>query len=189
MCNSITKNQGVIHDLFKIGAALAAIILGSVSVALTDDLIGQASVIDGDTLDIHGTRIRLWGVDAPETSQLCRGEDSLQYRCGAKAANDLDAFIAERPVNCVLISLDRYGRTVTTCSVGGADLGDWLVRNGLALDWPQYSKRKYGSAQGDAEQAGRGMWAGSFVEPWLFRVCVRASGSPSNCSDDANAHP
>jgi endonuclease YncB( thermonuclease family) len=82
-----------------------------------------------------------------------------------------------------------YGRTVATCSVGGADLGDWLVRNGLALDWPQYSKRKYESAQGDAEQAGRGMWAGSYVEPWLFRVCVRASGSPSNCSDDANAHP
>ena len=109
--------------------------------------------------------------------------------CGAKAANDLDAFIAGRPVNCLPISLDRYGRTVATCSVGGADLGDWLVRNGLALDWPQYSKRKYESAQGDAEQAGRGMWAGTYVEPWLFRVCVRASGSPSNCSDDANAYP
>lgn len=129
------------------------------------------------------------GIDAPESSQLCRGDDSLQYRCGAKAANDLDAFIAGRPVNCLPISLDRYGRTVATCSVGGADLGDWLVRNGLALDWPQYSKRKYESAQRDAEQAGRGMWAGSYVEPWLYRVCIRASGSPSNCSDDANAHP
>jgi endonuclease YncB( thermonuclease family) len=157
--------------------------------AYSDDMVGQASIIDGDTLEIHGTRVRLWGVDAPETTQLCRGEDSLQYRCGARAANDLDAFIAGRPVNCLLISLDRYGRTVATCSVDGADLGDWLVRNGLALDWPQYSKRKYESAQGDAEQAGRGMWAGSYVEPWLFRVCVRASGSPSNCSDDANAHP
>jgi endonuclease YncB( thermonuclease family) len=80
---------------------LAAIILGSASVALTDDLAGRASVIDGDTLEIHGTRIRLWGGDAPESIQLCRGEDSLQYRCGAKAANDLDAFIAGRPVNCL----------------------------------------------------------------------------------------
>jgi endonuclease YncB( thermonuclease family) len=157
--------------------------------AYSGDLAGQASIIDGDTLEIHGTRIRLWGIDAPESSQLCRGDDSVQYRCGAKAANGLDAFIASRPVSCLPISLDRYGRTVATCSVGGADLGDWLVRNGLALDWPQYSKRKYESAQGDAEQAGRGMWAGSFVEPWLFRVCVRASGSPSGCSDDANAHP
>jgi endonuclease YncB( thermonuclease family) len=147
---------------------------------------GQASVID--TLEIHGSRIRLWGVDAPESSQLCR-QDSRQYRCGAKAANDLDAFIARRPVNCLPKTLDRYGRTVATCSVGGADLGDWLVRNGLALDWPQYSKRKYDEAQREAEHAGRGMLAGSYVEPWLYRVCVGASGSPSKCSDDANAHP
>jgi endonuclease YncB( thermonuclease family) len=38
-----------------------------------DDLAGQASIVDGDTLEIHGTRIRLWGIDAPESSQLCRG--------------------------------------------------------------------------------------------------------------------
>src|SRR3981081_277464 len=64
--------------------------------AFADNLTGQASIIDGDTLEIHGTRIRLWGIDAPETAQLCRGEDSLPYRCGAKAANELDAFIARR---------------------------------------------------------------------------------------------
>src|SRR6201998_4572501 len=155
--------------------------------ALADDFVGQASVVDGDTLEIHGSRIRLWGIDAPESSQLCRGDDSLQYRCGAKAANHLDAFIAGRPVNCLPISLDRYGRTVATCSVGGADLGDWLVRNGLALDWPQYSKRRSESPRRDAEQAGKGMWAGSYVEPWLYRACIRASGNPSGCSDDANA--
>jgi endonuclease YncB( thermonuclease family) len=95
---------------------------------------GQASIIDGDTLEIHGTHIRLWGIDAPESSQLCRGEDSSPYQCGAKAANDLDAFIARRLVSCIPISLDQYGRTVASCSVGGIDLGEWLVRNGLALD-------------------------------------------------------
>jgi endonuclease YncB( thermonuclease family) len=189
MCNLFSKQQTAIRDLLKIGATLAVLILGPSPIALADDLAGQASIIDGDTLEIHGTRIRLWGIDAPESSQLCRGDDSLQYRCGAKAANDLDAFIAGRPVNCLPISLDRYGRTVATCSVGGADLGDWLVRNGLALDWPQYSKRKYDDVQREAEQAGRGMWAGSYVEPWLYRVCIRASGTPSECSDDANSHP
>jgi endonuclease YncB( thermonuclease family) len=80
-------------------AVLAALILAPASATAADNLAGQASVVDGDTLEIHGTRIRLWGIDAPESSQLCRGEDSLQYRCGAKAANDLDAFIAGRPVN------------------------------------------------------------------------------------------
>jgi endonuclease YncB( thermonuclease family) len=185
----ITKNQAAIRGLFKIGATLAVLILGPRPIALADDLAGQASVIDGDTLEIHGTRIRLWGVDAPESSQLCRGDDSLQYRCGAKAANDLDAFIARRSLNCIPISLDQYGRTVATCSIGDVDLGEWLVRNGLAIDWPQYSRGRYDAVQREAERAGRGMWAGSYVEPWLFRVCIRQGGKPGECSDDANAHP
>jgi endonuclease YncB( thermonuclease family) len=137
--------------------------------ALAADLTGQASIIDGDTLEIHGTRIRLWGIDAP--------------------ANDLDAFIARRPVNCFPISLDQYGRTVATCSVAGADLGDWLVRAGLALDWPQYSKGKYAASQRDAEHAGRGILAGSYVEPWLYRACIWQGGRPTDCSDGASAHP
>ena len=55
---------------------LALMLLLLSSAALADSFVGQASVIDGDTLEIHGTRIRLWGVDAPESTQLCRGEDS-----------------------------------------------------------------------------------------------------------------
>jgi endonuclease YncB( thermonuclease family) len=152
-------------------------------------MVGQASIIDGDTLQIHGIRIRLWGVDAPESTQLCRGEDTLQYRCGAQAANDVDAFIAQRPVSCTPITLDRYGRTVATCSVDGADLGEWLVRNGLALDWGQYSRGRYHAAQRDAQHVGRGIWKGSYVEPWVYRACIRASGTPADCSDEANARP
>jgi endonuclease YncB( thermonuclease family) len=97
-----TKAKGLL-----VGLVLAA----ACGPALSDDLFGQASVVDGDTLEIHGKRIRLWGIDAPESTQLCRGEDSLQYRCGAKAANDLDAFIGGRPVSCTPISLDQYRRT------------------------------------------------------------------------------
>src|ERR1700730_10549175 len=90
-------------------AVTVLVLLISALVARADDLAGQASIIDGDTLEIHGTRIRLWGIDAPESSQLCRDDESLQYQCGAKAANELDAFIARRPVDCSPVSLDRYG--------------------------------------------------------------------------------
>ena len=127
------------------------------STAFADNFTGQASIIDGDTLEIHGTRIRLSGIDAPESSQLCRGDDSVQYRCGAKAANDLDSLLNKRPIDCAPVSLDQYRRTVAVCSVDGVDLAEWLVRNGLALDWPQYSKGKYDKAQRDAEHAGRGI--------------------------------
>ena len=84
----------------------------------------------------------------------------MQYQCGAKAANELDTFIARRPVDCSPVSLDEYGRTVAACSIDGVDIAEWLVRNGLALDWSTYSKGKYDPAQRDAEHAGRGIWEG-----------------------------
>jgi endonuclease YncB( thermonuclease family) len=117
-----------------VSTALAVVMLAaSLHSSFSTELVGQASVIDGDTLEIHGTRIRLWGIDAPESSQLCRNDESLQYRCGAKAANELDTFIARRPVDCLPVNLDQYGRTVAVCSIDGVDLAEWLVRNGLAL--------------------------------------------------------
>jgi len=67
------------------GALLAlGILLATNLFATADDLVGQASIIDGDTLEIHGKRIRLWGIDAPKSSQLCRDKDSLLYQCGAE---------------------------------------------------------------------------------------------------------
>lgn len=175
--------------LIRIAALMAALAIVSAtpSVGASQSIQGQASIIDGDTLEIRGTRIRLWGIDAPESSQLCRGDDSLPYRCGAKAANELDAFIAHRPVSCEPVSRDVYGRTVATCSVGAIDLAEWLVRGGLAFDWPRYSKGKYDSTQREADHAGRGVWAGSFVVPWLYRACVNRGGKPGGCSDDANS--
>ena len=155
------------------------------TVAAADDLIGRASIVDGDTMEIHGTRIRLSGIDAPEGSQLCRDADSKLYRCGARAANELSAFIAERPVACTPVDRDRYGRTVAICRADNVDLSDWLVRGGLALDWPRYSKGQYAEAQHEAERHERGMWAGSYVEPWRFRACMKSGGGPAACSDEA----
>jgi endonuclease YncB( thermonuclease family) len=62
---------------------IAALAVLASSPSLAEIITGQASIIDGDTLEIHGARIRLSGIDAPESSQLSRGDDSLQYQCGA----------------------------------------------------------------------------------------------------------
>jgi hypothetical protein len=106
---------------------------------LPADLTGQASIIHGDTLEIHGTRIRLWGIDAPESNQLCRDDDSNQYRCGSKAANELDAFIARRPVDCSLSALTSTGarlrhsidrlcqKTIPTSVLDGKECGNAVL--------------------------------------------------------------
>jgi len=168
---------------------LARLIFVVIAVALcgaafADDLIGQASVIDGDTIEIHSTRIRLFGIDAPETDQLCRNKESKLYRCGQKASNALFDFIAHRVLECVEVDRDRYNRAVAVCSVGGTDIADWLVRSGLALDWPRYSKGGYADAQAEAKREERGMWSGSFKEPWNYRACRLSGGRPQRCSDE-----
>src|SRR5262249_49799571 len=135
-------------------------------------LVGRISVVDGDTLDIHGERIRLWGVDAPESTQLCRGRDRRPYRCGAEAANALDAFARGKTVRCTAVDGDRYGRIVARCAAGGLDLGQMLVSRGLAVEEPQYSHGHYANDQLAARRAGRGIWGGRFVEPPLYRACM-----------------
>jgi endonuclease YncB( thermonuclease family) len=161
------------HTLFA--TALIALALPTHAQPLT----GQASAIDGDSLEIHGQRNRLSGIDAPESDQLCRGDDRLQYRCGAKAANELDEHIAGRPVSCEGVGRDQYGRTVAVCSIDGEDVAGWLVGNGFAFDWPRYSSGKYAGAQKEAERAGRGIWSGSYVVPWVYRACIRNGGRPA----------
>jgi len=174
-----------------LGLTLAISVLAALT-ARADDIVGQASVIDGDTIEIHGTRIRIWGIDAPESTQLCRNDDSNLYQCGRAAATALAGMLwaIKRPITCSPVDRDQYGRTVATCSLGtpGPDIGHWLVANGHALDWPKYSKGKYEDAQRSAEKAGRGSWAGSFVEPWQYRACVKAGGRLATCSDDAADH-
>jgi len=71
-----------------------------------DDLIGQVSVIDGDAIEMHGTRIRIFGIDALESDQLCRNEQSSHYRCGQKASNTLFDLTNRRPVQCIEVDRD-----------------------------------------------------------------------------------
>ncbi len=131
------------------------------------DVTGTASVIDGDTIEIHSQRIRLHGIDAPESRQLCH-LDGKPWQCGKDAANALAEKISRQPVACEEQDRDRYGRIVAKCSVAGEDLGEWLVANGWAVAYYLYSY-EYSRAEHRAESARRGIWAGEFVKPWEWR--------------------
>ena len=71
-------------------------------------IIGVASVVDGDTIEIHGTRIRLFGIDAPESSQLCVRPTGERWRCGQQASFALADRIGHATVSCQPRDLDRY---------------------------------------------------------------------------------
>ncbi len=131
------------------------------------DMTGTASVIDGDTIEVHGQRIRLHGIDAPESRQLCR-RDGKPWQCGKDAANALAEKIARRPVTCEDLGRDRYKRIVARCTVAGDDLEKWMVSQGWALAYRRYSF-DYIETEADAQAAQRGIWASKFVKPWEWR--------------------
>jgi endonuclease YncB( thermonuclease family) len=147
--------------------AVAAALLMFVTPAPAD-MVGVASVIDGDTIEIHGQRIRLHGIDAPESSQTCLDAGGRTWRCGQRAALALQDLIGRRTVTCDERDVDRYERIVGRCLVGALDINEWLVSQGLALAYRRYS-RDYVAAEDEARAAGRGMWVGTFEPPWEWR--------------------
>jgi endonuclease YncB( thermonuclease family) len=136
--------------------------------ALADPIVGRASVIDGDTLEVRSTRIRLHGIDAPESAQVCKDAASKDYRCGQAAALALSDHIGKRLVTCDPRDTDRYGRVVAVCLAEAEDLNDWMVRQGHAIAKRCYAE-DYANAELTAKALRQGIWAGIFQEPSVQR--------------------
>lgn len=132
-------------------------------------VMGRASVIDGDTVEIHGQRIRLWGVDAPEARQSCDDAIGVAYACGRLSANRLDQRLENKTVSCWLQDTDRYGRMVARCETDGEDVGAWLVRQGLAVRYARYAGTAYMIEEVAARRDKSGIWTGAFVNPEDWR--------------------
>ena len=142
-------------------------------------------VVDGDTVDIDGVRHRLAGIDAPERYQRCLDADGAVWTCGRAATQALADLIGAGPVSCSAASQDRYGRSVSSCSADGTELGEALTRAGLAVNDPRYAPDR-SDAETEARAEGAGMDAGRFMPPWSWRAGARLSPlSPSLLESDA----
>ena len=146
---------------------------------------GPVRVIDGDTLDVGGTRVRLHGIDAPELGQICTNPDGATWDCGTWVADQLRARIATREARCQKIETDRYGRTVATCTVAGQDVGRMLVTDGLALAYRKYSMA-YDLDEKSAVVAGRGLHGYLMVRPEDHRRAVREERAQENAAPNAD---
>lgn len=134
---------------------------------------GPARVIDGDTFSVGIERVRLWGVDAPEGRQVCQNAQGQGYACGDAARDQLVGLIGGRAVRCEVRDRDPYGRAVARCLAGSTDLGEAMVRAGWAVDYVQFSRGAYASAEVEARRSRRGLWAGRFETPSTWRAEAR----------------
>ena len=91
---------------------------------------GTLRVIDADTVDVGGLRVRLFGLDAPEIGQPCvLGGQTID--CGRWAGDLVRARFGGKDARCTTRDVDRYGRQVATCDVGGVDIGQVIVAEGF----------------------------------------------------------
>ncbi len=139
------------------------------------EITGRPKIVDGDTIELQGQAIRLYGVDAPELGQACTiGEQT--YDCGMVARTALLDLTAGVAVTCRVLAPEpgaaageaKPGR----CFAQGYDLSEGMTYTGWALALREVSER-YLVFEERAQAAGRGLWKGRFVTPWDWRGGAR----------------
>ena len=160
--------------LFRLGALVIVGALGSVLLlnllqkTREDEPTGPARVVDGDTLVVAEQKIRLYGLDAPESRQICQ-RDGEEWSAGKDATAWVRAQVDGKIVRCVVEDEDRrYGRRVATCFLGKTDLNRAIVQAGWAVAYRRYSDR-YVAEEKAARTARRGLWQGECDQPEAWR--------------------
>jgi endonuclease YncB( thermonuclease family) len=138
------------------------------SPARAADFTGVPRIVDGDTLVIGTTNIRLERIYAPETDQICLNANGIRWTCGIDARDQLAVRIAGREVKCTSNGVDANRRTLATCYLAGEDLNNWMVQQGWALAYVRQSF-EYVHAEENARAQKRGLWQGAFIAPWDWR--------------------
>jgi endonuclease YncB( thermonuclease family) len=149
---------------------------------------GVAQVSDGDTLVVGDVKVRLEGIDAPESSQSCRRRFIGSWGCGQAATRAMMQLAEGREIVCESRGLDKYGRTLGFCLHDGRDIGGALVRQGLAWAFVKYSTR-YVQEEAAARRDNLGVWQAETEAPWDFRAkrwAVAEGGSPNGCAIKGN---
>ena len=157
--------------------------------ASAQHLSGAANVVDGDTLVVNGTKVRLVGIDAPELDQPCMLEATV-WACGEDARTQLSALVEAHIVHCRGQDTDRYGRFLATCSANGLDLGATMTEAGWATAYRTYSDA-YIAQEYRARAAKAGIWRSEFVLPEYYRIARAEAVAPAapRTTPSARAQP
>ena len=127
----------------------------------------EIKIIDGDTINLNGKKIRFSGIDTPELKQTCQKNDEVVY-CGIEAKKLLINKIGNNKVNCIEEGKDQYKRILAECFVNDLSLSSYLVKKGYAFAYRKYSK-KFIKDEDYARVNSLGMWSMNFEYPWDYR--------------------
>jgi endonuclease YncB( thermonuclease family) len=154
--------------IIRNGMARATILLGMLALAGPSfaDNTSPVNVLDGDTLEMQGQVVRLYGIESLEQDQMCLNGNN-PWPCGQEAANSLAAFIGGQPVRCQTMR-NMSGYILGVCDLNGDDLAAWMVSNGWAFA-DRSITNDYVPAEDSAEVAGLGVWSSEFIKPWDWR--------------------
>ena len=131
--------------------------------------ITVTGVTDGDSLKADRLKLRLHGIDAPESKQKCTDSTGKIYACGRQATNWLQKQIkAGDRLSCDLIDIDKYRRLIVRCFKNGKDINKAMVRAGWAVAYKRYSD-EYFPAETAAKVEQAGLWQGPFIHPEIWR--------------------
>ena len=167
-----------INRMLRVCSALVLLAFALPGYAAVD---GPVRVIDGDTLDVGGVRVRLHGVDAPEIGQTCQTSQGETWECGIWVSREMRAQYQGSRARCTPVDKDRYGRVVAICRIGGVDIGRALVRRGMAIAFRKYSDG-YVADERRAKRAGVGLHAGKFQRPSAYRKARAAHADARGAS-------
>ncbi|MDO5506546.1 MAG: thermonuclease family protein [Pseudoxanthomonas suwonensis] len=137
--------------------------------ALPAVLQGVPRILDADTWELDGHRLRIDGLDAPEFAQQC-GPADAPWPCGREAITALRTHLRQRPVHCDVHGRDRYRRVLATCHAGEESLSRWLVRNGWAVAYGRSGDGEdYTREELQAQRERAGIWRDDFTRPQAWR--------------------
>ena len=142
--------------------ALIALITSPVFAAT---LSGAPRILDGNTIEIEKTTVRLAGIEAPETDQICLDAQGRKWACGVAVRDELIKHSNGRTWDCHTERRDEYRRALGNCFIEGEDINAWMVRSGLALS-AGASHHTYVVFELVASTAHAGLWSGAFIAPW-----------------------
>lgn len=129
---------------------------------------GKAFIIDGDTLKINDTKIRLVGVDAPEISQKCKIHGHIE-NCGEIVKLRLVQATSNEIITCYNHGKDFYGRVLAECYINDININKWLLREGLAVYYYSKDFKSYKILESLAKQEKLGLWDSEFQNPKEYR--------------------